>query len=240
MEGGDKMVKVCMVRGPGTNCDMETGFAFKLAGAEVRDVHIFRLRENPSILRDYQILVFPGGFTYGDYLGAGTVFSFEIRKFLYDEVRNFIEKGGLVLGICNGFQILVRSGLIPGWEERAITLGFNRQGRFIDRWVELEVVNEETPFLRGIETLRVPIAHAEGRLSVRDENVRRRLWDGKHVALVYKENPNGSVDDIAGLVDTTGRVLGLMPHPERNIFFHHTERGGEGIKVFENAVRFFS
>lgn len=234
------MVRVCIVRGPGTNCDMETGFAFTLAGADVRDIHILRLKENPSLIREYQILVFPGGFTYGDYLGAGTVFSFEIRRFLYDEVKDFIEKGGLVLGICNGFQILVRSGLLPGWNRKAITLGFNSSGSFLDRWVELEVVNKETPFLQGIERLRLPIAHAEGRLSVKDEEARRRLWDGRHVAVVYKENPNGSVDNIAGLVDETGRVFGLMPHPERNIFSHHTKDGGEGLRIFENAVRFFS
>ncbi len=243
------MVKTLIFRAPGTNCDVETGYAFELAGSRIDFIHINRFLETPKILFNYQILVFPGGFTFGDYLGAGQVTVSYIKK-TEDTIRRFVDNGGLVLGICNGFQILAKMGLLPGFKYKGnnqiVTLGFNTTGRFIDKWVKLKRVSERCIFTEGTDRIELPIAHAEGRFIPLNEDVLKEIEKRDNIAFKYIDNPNGSANDIAGLTDKTGRILGLMPHPERSIFLHHhpfwtkgIKEGGKGIRIFKNAVNFF-
>uniref|UniRef100_A0A7C4Y704 Phosphoribosylformylglycinamidine synthase subunit PurQ n=1 Tax=candidate division WOR-3 bacterium TaxID=2052148 RepID=A0A7C4Y704_UNCW3 len=241
------MVKVLIFRGPGTNCDKETEYAFKISGANVESVYIKRLIENKKILRNSQIIAIPGGFTFGDDLGAGKVFSILLKNFLFDELSDFIQKGNLIIGICNGFQILVKTGILPDLSgKQSLTLTTNKSGMFYDGWVKLKVVNRETPFLIGIDEIYLPVANKEGRLIFKDDESRKKIIDEGLIALKYDGfNPSGSELDIAGITDRTGRILGLMPHPERNIFEHsHPEwkKGkisGEGLKIFKNAIQYF-
>jgi len=241
------MVKTFIFRAPGTNCDIETGYAFEKAGSAIEFIHLNRFLAYPEILLDYQILCFPGGFTFGDYLGAGQVAVSYIRN-TRDIIHKFIEKGGLILGICNGFQILVKMGLLPGFygkNNQVVTLGTNKIGRFIDKWVKLKRISKRCVFTEGIEKIELPIAHAEGKFVPLNKRVLKKIENENYTAFKYLNNPNGSINDIAGLTDKTGRILGLMPHPERNIFPHHHPLwkngtlGGAGIKIFTNAVRFF-
>ncbi|MEZ6064824.1 MAG: phosphoribosylformylglycinamidine synthase I [Planctomycetaceae bacterium] len=266
--------RVCVLRAPGTNCDIETAHAFKLAGGEPTRLHLFRLLENPALLADYQILCVPGGFSYGDDVGAGAVFGAQLRGVLANAIGQFLTADKLVLGICNGFQVLVKSGILPGggaaWPPdpqapRDLTLTWNDNGRYTATWVKLKVCSDNCVFLRGLDQLELPVAHAEGRLAVRDPAVLSRLASQQQIALAYTDgsdtpyrvddpvldtshNPNGAVANIAGLADSTGRVLGLMPHPERFLFATHhpqwTRReltgAGTGLKLFENAVGYFA
>jgi phosphoribosylformylglycinamidine synthase len=254
--------RVLVLRAAGTNCDRETGFAFEQAGAEAVAVHVNRLAARPALLRDVHGIVFPGGFSHGDDLGAGTILGTRIRMRLLDSIRSLVDRGGVVLGICNGFQVLVKTGLVPGFDgstDRTVTLATNASNRYEDRWVTLEVATDKSVFVRPGERYEVPVAHAEGRLLPLDDSVRRRLHadgqvalryvgpDGGHPA-PYPFNPNGAVDDVAGITDPTGRILGLMPHPERHQFpwqsprFHGREWGEgpaappDGLRLFQNAV----
>ncbi len=246
-------VKVLMLRAPGTNCDAEATFAFELAGAEVTSVHVNRLIRHEERLSDYQIMCIPGGFTYGDDIAAGKVLANELRLKLGGEVSRFIEKGGLMLGICNGFQVLVKSGFLPGSPgiDGKVTLTNNDSGRFECRWVYL-AVDKKSPciFTKGIERLYIPVAHGEGKF-VADPTILPRLkvvvryTDEKgNTGAPYPLNPNGSTDDIAGICDDSGRIFALMPHPERHIFgTQHPQwtrlgakEHGDGFKVFQNAV----
>jgi phosphoribosylformylglycinamidine synthase len=263
--------KVCVLRAPGTNCDAETAFAFESCGATAERVHLFRVLENPQSLLGYQILCIPGGFSYGDDVGAGVVFSRQLRGTLSDALGQFLASDRLVLGICNGFQVLLKAGILPDgtshWPPPAdapATLTWNENGRYTAVWVRLKVENPDNVFLREMDEIELPIAHAEGRFVVRDDADLLRLESRRQVALryadggglvsvqlSYPENPSGSVANVAGLGDATGRVLGLMPHPER--FLHRTQhpawtrrdvagsRGdeGAGMQVFRNAVRYF-
>lgn len=262
--------RVCVLRAPGTNCDPETAFAFETCGAKADRVHLFRLLEQPRLLRDYQILCLPGGFSYGDDVGAGVVFGSELKSRLTDSIGDFLARETLTLGICNGFQVLLKAGILPGgvanWpastiEEPRATLTWNANGRYTDLWVNLRVCSTKNVFLRGIETLECPIAHAEGRFVVRNDAFLAEWEQSGQIALRYAdsdgntgtelltppENPNGSVQNIAGLGDPSGRVLGLMPHPERFLFATQhpqwTRQGlsgdGAGRRVFQNAVDFF-
>ncbi|HDI83877.1 MAG TPA: phosphoribosylformylglycinamidine synthase subunit PurQ [candidate division WOR-3 bacterium] len=240
------MVKALILRGPGTNCDVETAHALRIAGANVEDVYIKKLMESPEILKDFNIFVIPGGFTYGDDLGAGKVMAIEIEKFLFDELRGFVDKGGLVLGICNGFQILVKSGILPFLDgKQHLTLTMNTRGMFIDTWIELETSNR-CVFLKGIKNISLPVANAEGRVVFMDEKVQEKVVNEGYACLFYRGfDPSGSALHIAGMTDETGRVLGMMPHPERNMFRHsHPEwkrgrEGGDGLRIFINAVEYF-
>lgn len=256
---------VLLLRTAGTNCDEEAAFAFTQAGARVEPVHIRRLAEQPGLLDEHRILALPGGFSYGDDLGSGVVLAHEIRQRLSEPFSRFVERGGLVLGICNGFQVLVKTGLLPGAAYRAgdasawaATLTYNDSQRFEDRWVWLEVGQSDSPFLIGQAGRRVtfPVAHGEGKFVTRDEDTLRRIVDGRQVAFryvgangappAYPENPNGSLADIAGITDETGRVLGLMPHPERHALpWQHPRWTREGLKeeadgmfLFRNAVNY--
>lgn len=250
--------RVLIVRAAGTNCDAETDYAFALAGAKTERVYIDEIKEH-NIL-DFQILVLPGGFTYGDDIAAGKILANEIKYKLRDKVLKFIEKGNLILGICNGFQILVKCGILPGFDEyfeaQSVSLIINDSERFEDRWVFLKVHNERSVFTKGIKSLiTLPVAHAEGKFVVKDANILKKIQD--HIVFQYvdengeeagyPQNPNGSVLSIAGITDKTGRILGLMPHPERHISclqhpLHTREKlnkNGDGLAIFKNAVSYF-
>ncbi len=216
-------VKVIVLRSAGTNCDEETVYAFRFADAEVDLLHINLLRAQPSILRNYQILCLPGGFSYGDDISAGRVLALELELFLKEEIVGFIEKGGLVLGICNGFQVLVKSGLLPATEglfKVEASLVENDNGIFVDKWVKLKIENRDTAWTHfvSVDEIDLPVAHAEGKF-VADSMVLNRLKANNQIVFSYISgtNPNGSFMDIAGICDPTGRILGLMPHPERAI-----------------------
>ncbi len=248
-------VRTLIIRAPGTNCDAETAFAFEQAGAEVSLVHINQLIRGEQRLSDYQIMVIPGGFTYGDDIAAGKVLANELRLKLGENIPRFIEGGGLILGICNGFQVLVKAGILPGpvnGSPPLLTLMTNDSGKFECRWVHLGV-NKKSPcvFTQGIDSLYLPVAHIEGKVVV-DPKVLPELG----VVLYYTDeygnsnacypyNPNGSVGDIAGIGDTSGRIFALMPHPERYIrgtqhpqwTRYGAKEFGDGFQIFLNAVK---
>lgn len=268
-------VNALVLTGFGLNCDMETAYAFKLAGAEASRVHINSLIHGKDRLEDFHIIVFGGGFSWGDDHGAGVIQALKMKKHLGDELTAFVEKGGLVLGICNGFQTLVNLGLLPALEsrysERTASITWNDCGNFRDQWVHL-AGNSDSPcvYTRGMETVDFPVRHGEGKF-VAPPDVLESLSENKQVVFRYADengnpagqkfplNPNGSMNDIAGICDPTGRVFGLMPHPEAyNHFTNHPDwtrqksllkrKGGAektaelfkttpvGTRLFENAV----
>ncbi|HSV13878.1 MAG TPA: phosphoribosylformylglycinamidine synthase I [Tepidisphaeraceae bacterium] len=254
--------KTLILRTAGTNCDGETAYAFERAGATAAFLHINRLLERPQLIHDYQILAFPGGFSYGDDIAAGRILANQITHHLRDVLQAFVDAGKPVIGICNGFQVLVKTDLLPGalagQTGQTATLTNNDSGRFIDRWIHLAPRGSKCIWTAGLEPLDLPIAHGEGKFVPVNEQVRRALADNDQIALVYAkadgspaagqspENPNGSIDDIAGVCDASGLVFGLMPHPERYVEpFQHpawTRQQplpgvGRGLKFFENAVR---
>jgi len=249
--------KALVLRAAGTNCDAETVRALELAGARAETLHLNRLLEEPSRLEDARLLVIPGGFSYGDDIAAGRVFGLELRAALAHELRAHVDRGGLVLGICNGFQVLVESGLFEpdrDVHERSIALYQNASNQYECRWVTLESADCACPWIVPGETTPTPVAHAEGRFVVQDAATLERLEANKQIALRYVNpaggrvdyplNPNGAIDNIAGICDPTGRVLGLMPHPERNVAPHHHPRWtrlperseGEGLALFRRMV----
>jgi phosphoribosylformylglycinamidine synthase len=243
---------VLIVRAPGTNCDAETAFAFQRAGAATEILHVNRLLERPQLFRQYQILCFPGGFSYGDDLGAGRILGNQLQHHLADELARFKDDGKLVLGICNGFQILMRSSLLfdsTGPLGPPATLAFNDCGCYRDCWTRLEVRGAKCVFLRGIERMYLPVAHAEGKFVARDPAALAAMEAAGQLALRYlpEDNPNGSTADVAGVCDASGRVLGLMPHPERFIdptqhprwTRGHCGAEGDGLRLFRNAVAYF-
>lgn len=252
--------QVLILRSPGANCDRETQFAFEHAGATADRIHVQQIRSDPAILRRYQILVVPGGFSYGDDVAAGKILANELTQFLGEALRRFRDAEKLMLGICNGFQALLKAGLLipPDEDGPLATLTDNTHGRFEDRWVHMEVVSDHCPMLAGCRRLYLPIAHGEGNFVCRESWILKGLQQSGQVVLRYVDaqgkpgpfpvNPNGSQGDVAGLCDPTGRVLGLMPHPERHVLpTQHptwTRNGladeGDGLALFRNAVRFFA
>ena len=258
--------RVLVLRAPGTNCDEETAFAFQVAGADVERVHVNRLIENPSLAERYQILCVPGGFSYGDDIAAGRILATQLERHLGDVVRKFCEQDRLVLGICNGFQVLMRLGVLTSGvsDSAPATLTWNDTGRFDDRWVHLAVDQTPCVFLRNVERMYLPIAHAEGKFAMASPEIQESMSAAGRLALRYvadenseltndvlaaPDNPNGSHANVAGICDATGRLFGLMPHPERHIDpTHHpmwTRRDeqpehGEGLAIFKNAVEYFS
>lgn len=254
--------RVLVLRAPGTNCDQEAAFAFETAGAHAEFAHINRLLERPQQLRDFQILCLPGGFSYGDDIAAGRILANQMRHHLAETLQEFKSANKLILGICNGFQILVKSGvLLPDKaDEPLATLTLNNSGKFEDRWVNLRVASSNSVFLRGIETMYLPIAHAEGKFVARDVATLDRLEQNGQLALRYTTdnggissdnfpyplNPNGAARNVAGVCDETGHVLGLMPHPERFIdptqhprWTRQRPEKGAGLAIFVNAVQYF-
>ena len=240
---GMSKVRVLVLRAPGTNCDVETAFAFERAGAEASRVHINRLVRHQQRLSDYQIMVIPGGFTYGDDIAAGKVLANELRLGLGEDVQRFVEDGGLILGICNGFQVLVKAGILSASSNggsASLTLTDNDSGRFECRWVHL-AVNSRSPciFTRGIDSLFLPVAHVEGKVvasgDLPDSNVVLYYTDERgNRGAGYPHNPNGSAADIAGMCDDTGRVFALMPHPER--FIRGTSTPGGRLEAPESTA----
>jgi len=250
--------KVLVLRTGGTNCDEETAFAFRLAGAQTEKLHVNVLRKDPGRLAEFSVLVIPGGFSYGDDLGAGTVLANELVTLLRPALEAFVDGGKLVLGICNGFQVLVKTGLLPGlnrWRQEA-TLTFNDSRRFEDRWTYLKAPANRCVLVQDGEFIYLPVAHAEGKFVPAGDDVLDALREGGQIVLRYTDpeghpagypwNPNGSVDDIAAVCDPTGRVLGMMPHPERHCLpIQHprwTREGlkeqGDGLRIFQRAVAF--
>ena len=242
---------VLILRAPGTNCDAETAFAFQQAGAKPETLHINRLLEKPSLFQQFQILCIPGGFSYGDDLGSGRILGNQMLHHLVDEMLRFKADGKLILGICNGFQVLMKSPVLLDSDAAgpAATLTLNDCGRYHDGWVRLETRGPKCVFLTGIEQMYLPVAHAEGKFIPRDDAALQQLEAAGQLVVryVHADNPNGSTSDVAGVCDSTGRVLGLMPHPERHIDpTQHPRwtRGqagpvGDGLKVFQNAVGYF-
>ena len=263
---------VLILRAPGTNCDGETAFAFQQAGAKTELLHINRVLEDPGMFDRFQILCLPGGFSYGDDVAAGRILGNQIHHHLADAMARFQADGKLILGICNGFQVLLKSGVLFDDDPQLgppATLAWNDSGRFEDRWVRLDVRGSKSVFLRGIESMYLPVAHAEGKFVARDKGVLEKLATDEQLvlrylplsgeapaasagqggpAVPYPDNPNGSMADVAGICDATGRVLGLMPHPERHIDpTQHPRwtRGqagdtGDGLRMFVNAVEYFA
>lgn len=252
--------KVSILYGYGINCDNETQYGFELAGAEAEKVHVNQLISGERKLRDYQILAIPGGFSFGDDIGAGKVLATKIKYNLAAEFSEFIKKGKLIIGICNGFQVLVKLGILPGfngnYDRQVVTLTFNDSGRFEDRWVCLKI-NQKSKCIwtRGIERLYLPVRHGEGKFVSREEKIRERLISQNRIVAQYMDdkgnlagypwNPNGSELNIAGICDETGRIFGLMPHPEAFLFPQNHPRWtrekiqeGEGLKIFKNAINF--
>ncbi len=255
------MVNVLVLRTAGSNCDNETKFAFEHAGAAADLVHINRLIAGDTDLKKYQILAVPGGFTYGDDISAGKILANELKYKLADQLQDFFQAGKLIIGICNGFQVLIKAGLLPLVDLKAgqqTTLTFNDSGKFEDRWVFLKVNRSPCVFTRSIkECVYYPVAHAEGKFVPENDAVLQSLQTNRQIVFQYTSpdggepgyphNPNGSIAHIAGICDPSGRVLGLMPHPERHIDpTNHpqwTRLGlqpeGDGVAVFRNAVDYF-
>jgi len=238
------MTNVLIFRAPGTNSGSETAYAFEQAGGGVQFLHINRVLEKPELLQEFQILCFPGGFSFGDDVAAGKILGNLLKTRLIEPLQKFQEADKLILGMGNGFQVLVKSGLLL--KESETTLTWNQSGVYTDRWTRLRVEGSKCVFLRGVESLYLPVAHAEGRFVARNEQTN---WQ---VALKYApgENPDGSQEDIAGICDPTGRVFGLMPLPERFIdplqHPHWTRTApkdrpqwGDGFKLFQNAIEYF-
>jgi len=254
--------KSLVLTGFGVNCDYEMSHAFELAGAESRRVHLEDLISGKVKLEDYHVLSFPGGFSYGDDIASGKVYANKVKQNIYDRVLRFVADGKLVIGVCNGFQMLVKMGLLPGldgdYRTQTSTLSFNDSGRFESRWVFVkENPSSKCIFTKGVGMLPVPVRHGEGKFIPSTPDVLRRIHSEGMVALQYCDsignvtmdyplNPNGSTDSIAGICDPTGRVFGMMPHPEAHIFRHNNPQWprqplpaeGEGFKVFQNAVEY--
>jgi len=239
------MVRALVVRTAGTNTEVETVVACDRAGFKTDLLHVNRLVEKPESFREYDCFIVPGGFSYGDDLGSGRVFANELRLRLLDPVRDFVKAGKLVLGICNGFQVLVKSGLLPdplADGPPSVTLTYNESGRFQDQWVKLKAVSGKCAWIGEGETLETAITHGEGRFVAPAATLDRLEAAGQVVLKYVDGNPNGSLRDIAGICDPTGRVLGLMPHPEKHLdSTNHprwTRRGDQrpdGLRFFRAA-----
>lgn len=255
-----KKPRVCVLRTDGINCDNETFYAFEKAGAECCMVHVNQLRKGEEKLATYQILALPGGFSYGDYVHSGKILAVELTSFLKEQLFEFVNAGKLVLGICNGFQVLVRTGLLPyrNLGEIKATLMANDSGHFECRWVNLLVERSHCVFTRGMEgsVVCVQAAHGEGKFYT-DPSTLEEVEKRGHVVfryadtdgrptVIYPANPNGSLNAIAGICDSTGRIMGMMPHPER--YVEKTQHPNwrrmphdtvpHGLAVFRNAVEY--
>ena len=265
-----KKVKALILRTAGTNCDLETAYAFRLAGAQTELLHINEIKRKKNLLGAYHILAIPGGFTYGDDVASGKILANEIKSSLRKELSSFVAEGKLVIGICNGFQVLVKMGFLPGLSgpekfKVEATLGLNDSGKFNAKWVYLKNARFDPETKKASiwtkdlpEVVALPIAHAEGKFMVKNKRVLADIKKNSQVVFRYSDssgseggypfNPNGSVDDIAGICDPSGRILGMMPHPERHVSsLQHPnwrrkdckdEATGIGLCIFKSGVDF--
>jgi phosphoribosylformylglycinamidine synthase I len=255
----NKKVKVCVITGFGINADYELHEAFNMVGADPDLIHITDIIAQPGLLKAYHIMAFPGGFSYGDHLGSGKVFGTLFKKYLKTDLENFIEAGKLVIGICNGFQVLVKMGILPnlegGWKQE-VSLIHNDSGKFEDRWVILKV-NPHSPcvWTKDLTELEFPVRHGEGKFIIASDNIEKLVIKKNLIALTYAKtnggtpgypaNPNGSRLDIAGISDANGRVFGLMPHPEAFLIPENHPRWtrekiheSDGLLLFKNGVEY--
>lgn len=266
-------VKALIITGYGINCEEEMTAAYRLAGAEAEIVHLNDIFSEKRSIHNYDILNFPGGFSFGDDLGSGKVLSNKMKfkklksgKLFFDDIQDFLEEGKFILGVCNGFQFLVKMGLLPNVNnetEQEVTLTRNSSAKFEDRWIYIKVnENSKTPFLNGIDKIFLPVRHGEGKLIIKNEKIQKEIIeknlncltycdkDGKDTS-EYPLNPNGSELNCAGLTDETGRVFGLMPHPEAFLsLYNHPNwsqlkrqkpeisEDGEGLEIFRNIVEY--
>jgi len=253
--------RVIVLRTAGTNCNEETAFAFSYFGAQVDQVHVNELVSGQKKLEDYHILALPGGFSYGDDIASGRILANELRLKLSDQIKKFIAEGKLIIGICNGFQILAKAGILPGldvYQGQEATLSHNDSAKFEARWVHLSVLGSKCVWTKGSASqIYLPVAHGEGKFIPRDPRILEIIKANGQIVFhyctstgsvpSYPQNPNGSTEHIAGICDTTGRVLGLMPHPERHFLGHQhpfwtrlekKDSLGDGAKIFENGINY--
>ncbi|MFC1668216.1 phosphoribosylformylglycinamidine synthase I [Chlamydiota bacterium] len=270
-----KQVKVLILRTAGTNCDQETAFAFSQVGAKTEFLHINSISKNPGLLHQFHVIAIPGGFTYGDDIASGKILANEIKHMFYNEMELFIQEGKLIIGICNGFQVLVKGGFLPnitGSFSQTVTLTTNDCGTFEDRWVYLKKHSAKSIEHRDNLTesnnslciwtkhlppiIELPIAHGEGKFVPYSKDILSHLKKNNQIVFRYVDpegatdgfpwNPNGSIDSIAGICDPSGRIFGLMPHPERFIFKTHHPRWTReeiayepyGLTIFRNGVEY--
>lgn len=253
-------LEVCVLKTDGINCDQEMAYAFQVAGAEPEVVHVNQLRCGERQLSEYGVLALPGGFSYGDDIASGRVLATELTSYLSDQLQDFVDNGKPVIGICNGFQVLVKTGLLPGGRlgEQQVTLATNEAGRFECRWIDLAVGQSVCQFVRPEDFTEQPLpmqtAHGEGRFFGSDADIQRLKQNGQvvfryttpdlHPPQGYPENPNGALDDIAGICDPSGLILGMMPHPERSVAAFHPHRvrtetaRGAASTLFSNIVTY--
>lgn len=248
---------VCILRTDGTNCDQELFYAFEKAGGISEMVHINELRSKKKSLRNFQILALPGGFTYGDDVASGKILAVELISFFKDTLSEFVEKKGFVFGVCNGFQTLVRTGLLPfnSLGDMNVTLTHNDSGHFECRWIRIKSENSKASYLNELPILEIPVNHGEGKFfadkktikKIEDQNliVFRYVDSNGNPTMTYPDNPNGALNAIAGITDNTGRILGLMPHPEK--FVDNTQNPNwrrndfgkpHGLLFYEKIIQF--
>lgn len=268
-----KKVKSLVITGFGINCEEEMAAAYRLAGAESKIVHLNDILVQGFLIHDFDIINFPGGFSFGDDIASAKVLANKIlykklasgKRFI-DEIRQFLDEGKYILGVCNGFQALVKMGLLPNISdnlEQEVTLTKNDSGKFEDRWCYCKVpAQAHTPFLQGIDLIHLPVRHGEGKLIIKNETLQQNILDNFLCCLNYSDasgnptdeypfNPNGSELNCAGMTDKTGQIFGLMPHPEAYLsLYNHPNWGqikrqhlniseeGEGLKVFKNIVEY--
>ncbi len=270
-----KKVKALIITGYGINCEEEMAAAYRLAGAEAEIVHLNDIFLEKGSIHDYDILNFPGGFSFGDDLGSGKVLSNKMKfkklksgKLFFDDVQDFLNERKFILGVCNGFQFLVKMGLLPNVNsdfEQEVTLTGNNSGKFENRWIHIKVnENSKTPFLKGIEKIFLPVRHGEGKLIIKNDKIKNEILEKNLNCLSYCDedgnetseyplNPNGSELNCVGLTEETGRIFGLMPHPEAYLsLYNHPNWGqmkrqnpnisedGEGLKIFRNIVEYIT
>ena len=277
------MVKALVIAGYGLNCEEETAHAFSYNGADSSIIHINDLIDNPDLLDEYQILAIPGGFSYGDDTGSGNAFAQKMKLSLWDALQKFIARDTLTIGICNGCQVLANLGLIPGingnYGERSVAVTYNASNRYQCRWVNLKVTDTQSPWLKGIDHLHIPVAHGEGRFVMHEETLNTLISNNQIAAQyidyivkddtsklsnepekdpldTFPHNPNGSLHHIAAITDPGGKILAIMPHPERGMFTWQRDDYdalkdkaardktelpdvADGMAIFKNAVNYF-
>lgn len=242
--------RALVISGDGLNCENETLRAFKLAGGTGEIIHINTLLKNPTRIHEFNILAIPGGFSFGDEINSGQVLSLKIKYSLEKEFNLFISQDNLVIGICNGFQTLVKLGVFTNSSDKIFTLGHNRQEHFIDQWTKVKVEKSKCVWTKDLKPeFDLPIRHAEGKIFYKGNSEEQKrhfnsMKENGQIALTYKQDVNGSYEQIAGVCDESGRIFGLMPHPEAavneltNPYIKKTNQNDIGLSLFKNAVNY--